>query len=307
MKDSRDTANYPLSAAQIAQSVGVNAQTNAHFITVDTYMDNPTYMRAWVQAVRAVGRHVWFRTHVSTWQSANGGTGLTPTEYLAHVQTWITQNPDLFKAGDILDPCPEAENNPYWTATYGTGWTNGYPTTGTRAFNQFLRALSDTTDNALHAAGITGVITGVRSNNSWWATHPGALETATVARLGYVTMDSYPDQYTTDPATAASLRAAELDQVHTAWPGVPIVIGEMGYSNKINVDDATQDAVLKAEFAIMKTRASWLGGINYWVGAGTSNSGGFTHVFAGSNGAWSLRPAGQDLATFYNDMNTTRG
>ena len=72
----------------------------------------------------------------------------------------------------------------------------------------------------------------------------------------------------------------------------------MGYSNAINVSDATQDAVLKAEFAGMAT-VPYIVGANYWVGAGTSNSGGYTHLFAGNTGAWTLRPAAHDLAAFY--------
>ena len=39
--------------------------------------------------------------------------------------------------------------------------------------------------------------------------------------------------------------------------------------------------------------------MNYWVGAGTDTSGGYTHVFTGETGHWSFRPAAYVLASFY--------
>jgi alcohol dehydrogenase (cytochrome c) len=86
--------------------------------------------------------------------------------------------------------------------------------------------------------------------------------------------------------------------VAQAWPGVPIILGEMGYSNKMVVDDSTQEAVLSAEFAAIAPLPS-IAGINYWVGTGTDTSGGYTHIFSGSPGRWTPRPAARDLAAFF--------
>lgn len=140
-------------------------------------------------------------------------------------------------------------------------------------------------------------MTTVRSTNSFFATHPGPLEAATVARMGRLTVDSYPEGTTTDPAAAAAARANELLAVEGAW-GVPVVIGEMGYSNDLPVDDATQAAVLHAEFGAL-AGLPFLAGVNYWVGAGTNNSGGYTHLYSGGTGAWGLRPAAAELDAFY--------
>ncbi|MGH2345567.1 MAG: hypothetical protein ACRDG4_10105, partial [Chloroflexota bacterium] len=144
---------------------------------------------------------------------------------------------------------------------------------------------------------INGVITTVRSTNSFFATHPDVLEAATVNMMGRITVDSYPDEWTTDPATATALRVQELNSIYAIWH-VPVVIGEMGYSNEINVDDNTQDRVLKAEFAAL-SNLPYLSGVNYWVGAGTQNSGGYTHLFKGDIGKWTMRPAGAEVAAFY--------
>jgi hypothetical protein len=39
--------------------------------------------------------------------------------------------------------------------------------------------------------------------------------------------------------------------------------------------------------------------VNYWVGAGDSTAGGYTHLFNGSAGAWTPRPAAADVSSFY--------
>ena len=113
-----------------------------------------------------------------------------------------------------------------------------------------------------------------------------------------VTIDSYPEGDTTDPGTAATARVSELNAVHAARPGVPVVIGEMGYSNNMPVTDAQQQAVLQAEFSAIEG-LSYVAGANYWVGPGTDQSGGYTHIFAGQRGSWTLRPAASNLEAFF--------
>jgi hypothetical protein len=39
--------------------------------------------------------------------------------------------------------------------------------------------------------------------------------------------------------------------------------------------------------------------LNYWVGAGGAGHGGYTNIFSGSAGNWTLRPAASDLANFF--------
>ena len=298
MKESRDTETRPLGDAQIASDVGLSAGLHPSHITVDTHWDYPDYMRRWVGAVRAAGRQVWFRIHPNQWGNNNGTSGImTPAAYEASERAFLRANPDLFRPGDILDPCPEPENGLYWQASYGHGWTGNAPNPVTREYNAFIRATSEIADQVLHEAGIYGVITTVRSTNSFFAGHPGALEAETVARMGRVTVDSYPEGTSTDPATAAAARAGELSGIAAIW-GVPVVIGEMGYSVKLPVDDATQEAVLRAELTALGT-LPFLSGVNYWVGAGTDNSGGYTHLFAGGTGSWTPRPAALALADFY--------
>ena len=266
MKESMDTVNNQLTTSQIADSVDLAATLNTTHITVDTFWDYPAYMQEWVNAIRSTGKHVWFRTHPNAWEGNNGvAATLTPQQYLTDEQAFIIAHPSLFKSGDILDMNPEPENSPYWANTYGTNWTSNKA--GTDAFNNFYMEVSDTATSALQQVGISGVITTIRSTNSWFAETPAALYPATVAHMGRVTIDSYPDQGTTDPNTAVTARLAELQNIENVR-GVPIVIAELGYSNQINVDDSTQHSVLSAEFTAME-QLPYIEGLNYWVGPGT--------------------------------------
>jgi hypothetical protein len=298
MKASRDAERRPLSRQEVTSIVDLSASLDANYITVDTHWDYPAYMLKWIDAIRATGRHIWFRSHPNQWENNNGATGImTPAQYEASERAFILAHASFFRPGDIFDACSEPEEGHYWEATYGSGWTSHAPNTATREYNAFLRDTSDVADVAFRQLGISGVITTVRSTNSFFATHPNVLEQATVSKFGYVTVDSYPEEGTTDPAIAAHARLSELQAIENIRL-LPIVIGELGYSNQVNVDDTTQQAVLKAELAALAP-LPYLVGVNYWVGAGTDTSGGYTHIFIKIHGGWLLRPAAYVLAAFY--------
>ena len=297
MKVSRDTETRPLSLQEITNIVNLSASLHTNYITVDTHWEYSSYMKHWIDAIRAIGDHVWFRGHPNQWENDNDVSGImTPGQYETSERNFILAHPSFFQPGDIFDACSEPEQGHYWLATYGSGWTSHAPNAATREYNAFLRDSTDIADLALHQIGIHGVITTIRSINSFFPTHPEVLEQATVNKLGYITVDSYPDQFTTDPTIAANARLEELQTIENIWH-LPIVIGEMGYSNNVNVDDATQQAVLEAEFAALAP-LPYLAGVNYWVGAGTDSSGGYTHIFVKSNGVWMLRPAAHELCAF---------
>jgi hypothetical protein len=302
MKDSRDTC-FPvanqMSAAAIQQGVNLCATLSVTHITVDCYLDYAAYTTAWVGAVRTTGRKIWWRPKWNDWAGDNGGSGtMTPAQYITATQNFIIAHPTLFQSGDILDIVSEPDLGPYWNLTYGAGWTSGAPTAGTNAFNTFLLNCDTQIQTTLQSLGIMGVNTKIRSLSSFWGKNITALYPATVAALGYVTSDSYPEASSTDPAVCAAARLTELQQIAAARPGVPIIIGELGYSNAVNVDDTTQNNVLAAELAAIATVPAVVG-VNYWVAQGTSTSGGYTHLFAGNRGAWTLRPAASTLANFY--------
>jgi len=302
MKESKDTAfSTQLTDEQIANDIHLCVRLNPKYITVDTFYEEDTYLGRWVRAIRAAGMHVWFRPSF-----AGGGTGvngiITPTLYLNKLRIFILTHPSLFQSGDIFDGDAEPENDGYWGATYGANWSSQAPNKATDDFNSFLVGLTDTADQAFQQLGIKGVITTVHSTDPWPAEHPDMLYPSTVQRMGnLITVDAYPDANTTDPTTAANAWVQQLVRIHVAQPNARILIGEMGYSNALPVDDTTQESVLKEELNALVS-IPYLAGINYWVGAGTDASGGYTHIFKGDTGFWSLRPAAYVLASYYKKM-----
>jgi len=300
MKESMDSLNNPLTPAQIANDVNLSASLNTTHITVDTPYDYPDYARQWVDAIRAAGKHVWFRMSYDSWLGIYGAApAMTPAGYESAMRAFILAHPGLFQPGDIFDPCPEPEQGAYWAATYGPSWdwSPAPPNAATREYNAFVRDTSSIAAAAFQQIGVAGVNTTVRSMNPFIVEHD--LEPSTVAQLGRLTIDSYPEAGTTDPATAARARVDEMNGIENQWR-VPIVLGEMGYSTRALVSDAVQEPVLSAEFRALQS-LPYLAGVNYWTGAGYAAPDRYngTRVFTGTVGAWTLRPAAVDLSAFF--------
>ncbi len=291
MKESRDTETRPLSGTDIAQDISLIASLNATHITVATNWDYTSYFRQWVTAVHAAGKHIWVRGHPNQWENDNGATGMmTPSMYLTYERNFILQNADLFKSGDILDTCSETEQGKYWKSK-SSPWSSQT----TAEYNQFIRDSITIADAAFAEKKITGVITTIHSVNAYIAKH--RLEKDTIAKMGVVTIDSYPDQYDTNVSQAVSHRLSEISGVYNTVH-VPLIIGEIGYSNKIQVSDQLQKDVLRAEFNAIQ-QLPYIVGLNYWVGPGGPGHGGYTNIFAGSFGRWTLRPAAYDLKSMF--------
>jgi len=300
MKESMDTVNNQLTDVQIADDVNLAATLNTTHITVDTFYDYPGYMQRWVNAIRKTGKHVWFRPHFNAWQGQNGAAAtMTPTQYENAEQSFILAHASLFQSGDIFDPCPEPEESPYWVRTWGASWSwQNAPNAGTDEYNTFILATTTIADTAFHHVGISGVVTTIHSMTAYFWERPTALYDTTVKQLGVVAVDTYPDNTTTDPTTAAKARTDELAVIESVRQ-VPIVNAELGYNTASTsiVDDSTQNTVLKAELQAI-SQLNYVVGMNYWVGAGSSKIDG-TRLFNGSSGHWILRPAAYTVAAYY--------
>src|SRR5215469_4240797 len=131
MKESKDTdSSTQLTGEQIANDINLCANLNPNYITVDTHYDKDTYLARWVRAIRATGKHIWFRPGFVGW-----GTGvnsiITPTMYLSKLRAFILAHPGLFQPGDIFDADAEPENGRYWSATYNPNWSSQAPNKAT--------------------------------------------------------------------------------------------------------------------------------------------------------------------------------
>lgn len=301
MKESRDPASYNgRSQEEINQEVQLIASLNVTHITVDTHYEYTDYMRKWVTAIRQTGKKIWFRPAFNQWENNNGTTGImTPTTYLQKLDQFIRQNPDLFEEGDILDACPEPENGKYWKATFGDNWTYQpkAPNNATDEFNEFIIGLANTSDTALSAVGISGVITGIHSTNAWIGKTTSVLYPSTVAKFGVLAIDGYPESTSTDPVVAAQRRLAEIDEVYQARK-IPIILSEYGYSNAMPVTDEVQRLVIKKSLEEIG-KLKYITGLNYWVGPGSDTAGGYTYILRKIAGSWQKRPAANELASYF--------
>lgn len=295
MKLSRDTLRSPLSDAQIAADVALDATLHLTHIAVDVYYDDPAYMARWVRAVRRVGLHVWFRAHWYAWEDHRERRGdMDPRAYIAATRRFLQGHADLLQDGDIFDFCPEPENGAYWLQTYGDGWS--WRNRAARsAFNTFIRSGIYMASTTLANRGRGGVLITVVSVNASIAER--MLSKPTVERLGMITLDLYSEGRTRDPAVATGRVLAEIARVRRRW-AVPILLGEHGYARDMRVDDATQARVLAAELLALG-RVPYLLGQNYWVDAGGPGYGGYTNLYSRVGGGWQRRPAATTLARAY--------
>ena len=295
MKLSRDTLKRQISDAEIMAIVRQDAKLHLTHITADVYYDDPAYLGRWVRAIRATGAHVWFRSHWYAWETHRDRAGtLSPHDYIEATRHFLQQNIALFENGDIFDFCPEPENGAYWLRQYGSGWSWRNPVAKT-AFNSFVRSGVYMASSTLANRGRGAVLATAISVDDSIATR--MLSKPTVARLGMLTLDLYPEGRTRDPKVAARLLVAEIERVHRRWR-VPILLGEHGYARDLPVDDLTQARVLDAELAAL-ARLPYMVGMSYWADAGGVGYGGYTNLYTRAGGGWVPRAAARTLARAY--------
>jgi hypothetical protein len=320
MKLSKDQAAGGFTAAD-GQAVDLAATTAATHITDNAPLEYPSVMMSWANRIHVDGKSVWFRLNATGGGSlAHGDLGDGyPTfapGYLTKLHLLMLGNPGLFRSGDILDGDSEAENSSWWTSHYGCGVqasctpcneaATNTPCAPVYQFNHFLVLMTEQENRDLKTLGITGVDTTVHSTDPGTAQHQ--LYASTVEAMGNkITVDAYPDQGTTDPTVASNAWTNALNGWHQTWSAkgidVKVLVGEWGYSNALNVSDSEQQTVIHAEVTQALPTIPFLLGTNYWVGPGSSSSGGYTYLFRQVSGVWTLRPAAIDISAFYAAMN----
>jgi hypothetical protein len=320
MKLSRDRAGS-LGSAEVNRVVDLLAGSmSVTDITVDSPMERPSAIQAWANRIHADGKHVWFRLMSTTCDQPHGdledGYPNYRPGYLTKLHELIRTHHGFFKPGDILDGDPEAESSCWWASHYGCGVQSAcrrcgltvvkIPCAPVRQFNDFLVTMTKQENIDLAAIGIAGVATNVHATDPGTAMH---ILTATVVRSMHnlITVDAYPDARTTVPAVAANAWRTDLAEWHQTWLNrgldVSILVGEWGYCNELNVDNATQQAVIRAETTeAFMSAPSYLVGTNYWVGPGSPGDGGYTEVLRQVNDEWRLRPAASTISSFYAAM-----
>lgn len=117
MKYSRDLSGQVLSDSTFDMTIDTQvkaiAATGANTVAIATPYDDKfvPVLGRWVTAARRYNLHVWFRGNFSAWEGWFGqDSNLTRDEHLKMTVSFIANNPNLFRDGDIFSPCPECEN-----------------------------------------------------------------------------------------------------------------------------------------------------------------------------------------------------
>jgi len=342
MKLSKDKAKEGFTSTD-AQAVDLASKMAVTHITVDTPLQYPSVMVQWADRIHADGKHVWFRLGSTTngqphadaskavnYQPPYDGYPNFGPGYLTKLHKLMLAHPGLVQPGDILDGDAEAENSGWWAKNYGCGVQQGcapcpsiqsmtsakYRCSPISEINRFLQTMTTQEKKDLASQGIAACASPTESNCVVTQVHsvdPGTateqLSSTTVKAMGnLITVDAFPDESLTDPTLAANAWSSSLQAWENAWKSrgieVTILIGEWGYSNGINVSDATQKEVVKAEIAKALSISPYLAGANYWVGPGDDFAGGYTNIFAqNSSLVWQFRPAANEVSAFYSSMN----
>jgi hypothetical protein len=117
MKTSRDNArnwaNIPNLKDLISKEMEEIKKIGANCVAIDTPYDSEflPFLTIWVNGARNNNLHIWFRGNLSGWEQWFNYDKLSDeNNLLSEINTFINQNSDLFKDGDIFTYAPEAEN-----------------------------------------------------------------------------------------------------------------------------------------------------------------------------------------------------
>ncbi len=261
MKETKDKICGQDDPAFIQSWVNKAAELGVNYVAVETPYDNPacgnslTYTKAWIDAIRAKGLKVWHRHMPMAFEGIYDQTKKNNVDYMAIVESYIKNNPGLFKEGDIFTPIPEPQNGGINGITYCAQSVCQF--SSKEQFNQWLRDAMTRSNNAFSAIGLAGKIKvgyfGFDGFVAWGSNNPdwhGILEDSTVAQMGNITIDHYPE-------LIGQTMKQGLDELQARYPNVPIVIGEWGSAGNTDPQQQVLDSMGAAK------RLGVIG-FNYW-------------------------------------------
>ncbi len=263
MKVTKDVICGPKDRAYIENWVNRAAELGATHIAISTPYDNPrcgdavSYTKTWISVIRAKGLKVWHRQMPLAFEGIYDTPKNAGIDYQAMIRDYIINNKDNYQAGDIFTPIPEPQNGGIQGFSYCA--QNVCMFNSISHFNQWLRSAIDTSNSAFNQIGLGGKVSvgyyGFDGFVAWGHNNPdwnGILEDATIAKMGNITIDHYPE------AVGTSMEA-DLAELTSRYPGVPIIIGEWGTINGGDREAAVRNSMGAA------ARNSSVVGFNYWT------------------------------------------
>lgn len=270
MKETKDKVCGQMPKDYIETWVDRAKELGANYISISTPYENPAcasalaYTKLWVEVIRSRGLNVWHRHMPLAFEGIYDVPKDNSSPYLATISNYIQNNPDLFEENDIFTPIPEPQNGGIQGITYC--YDNICQFESAADFNGWLRQSMQTSRNALANIGLPNLTRigyfGFDGYVAWGHNNPdwtGVLEDETVAQMGNITIDHYPE-------IVGDTMENSLNELEARYPGVPIVIGEWGVISGTN----HSEQILASMNAAIRTSVV---GFNYWhMGAGGNES-----------------------------------
>jgi len=261
MKETKDRICGPRPADFIKKWVDSAANLGVNYISIETPYDNPQcgssigYTKAWIDAIRAKGLHVWHRHMPLTFEGIYGAVKNPGADYTKLISDYIKANPGFFAEGDIFTPIPEPQNGGIAGVTYCPQGICIFK--DAKYFNVWLRSAMDSSETAFGTIGLGGKMKigyyGFDGFVAWGDNNPdwdGILEDETVLKMGNITIDHYPE-------IVGDTMENDLKELEARYPNIPIVIGEWGTIAGTNLEQQVRTSMQAAK------RRSVVG-FNYW-------------------------------------------
>ncbi len=268
MKETKDAVCNQRDDTWINHWLDKAVELGANYVAISTPYDNPScgdalsYTRRWVAAIRLHGLHVWHRHMPLAFEGIYNVSKNISINYLPMMASYIENNPDLFEEDDIFSPIPEPQNGGIQGVTYCAN--NLCQFSSANVFNQWLRDAMTQASDAFHSInknnikvgyfGFDGFVAWGDNNPDW----EGILEDTTIAQMGNITIDHYPE-------SVHETMDAGLTQLQAKYPTTPIIIGEWGTITG-------GDTVTQIMTDMTAARNHHVVGFNYWQ-FGPSGSG----------------------------------
>ncbi len=262
MKETKDAICGQKSLDFINTWLDKAVELGVNYVAISTPYDNPScgdalaYTKIWVSATRAHGLHVWHRHMPLAFEGIYSVAKNTSGASLGLIKNYIVSNPDLFQPGDIVTPIPEPQNGGIQGITNCANSICQFSSAAN--FNQWLRDAMTTTNDALAQIGKSGQLKvgyfGFDGFVTWGDNNPdwhGILEDSTIAQMGNITIDHYPE-------LVHETMSQGLSELTAKYPHTPIVIGEWGTVTGGNTVQQVED-----DMGAVKQDPNVIG-FNYW-------------------------------------------
>jgi hypothetical protein len=234
MKYSKDRVCNQLKIPEINKLIADAKNLGATHISLETPYDNPScgnavaYTKEWIDAAKNQGINVIHRHMFTKFEGIYDKQKNNKLPYPEMIYKYITDHPDFFQDGDMVQPMPEPDNS----GIEGFNCNSNCFFKTAEDFNKFIRDIYTSTKQALKDIGKENVVlsccsfsgfTAAGLDNPDW--QDGILEKETLEVLGnVVSIDHYPQGNAT--------MQSDMDELVTRHPNWIIDIGEWGAIKK---------------------------------------------------------------------------